>query len=83
MNAQSILFIAAVIASGNVLAQQHAQQNGRDSVYARPGMSLNTTGHSQATAVARNGRGSVFAFDLPAPSRSSQYVGVAQKFGRA
>lgn len=79
MNAQSLFFIAAVIASGNVLAQQH----GRDSVYAQPGLSLNTTGHSQATAMARAGRGSVYAHDLPAPSGANRYAGVVQKFGRA
>lgn len=79
MNAKTILFIAAIIASGNVLAQQ----NGRDSVYANPATTLDTTASARISKPAVTGRSSVYANDLPAPSRSTGYAALLQKFGRA
>ncbi|HZP86475.1 MAG TPA: hypothetical protein VFB54_06620 [Burkholderiales bacterium] len=77
MNAKTILFIAAIFASSGALAESY----GRDSVYAKSGTT--TSKPSKGTAVAGNGRSSVYATDLPAPSRSTEYAATISKFGRA
>ena len=74
MNAKAILFVAAIAASANVFAA------GRDSVYAQPGMSIKSS--SKAT-VATSGRSSVYAKDLPAPTRTTRHADITPKFGRA
>ncbi len=75
MNAYTILFIAAIAASGNTFAA------GRDSVYAQPGMSV---GKSANSTMAAQGRSSVYAGDLPAPVRAGQHAEVMHgKLGRA
>ena len=77
MNAKAILFVAAIAASANVFAA------GRDSVYAQPGVSIKSSSFSKATTVATNGRSSVYAKDLPAPTRTTRHAVITEKFGRA
>ncbi len=75
MTFKTILFLAAFAASANTFAA------GRDSVYAKPGQMLMP---SKATAVAIEGRSSVYAKDLPAPRKSTGYAqSIANKAGRA
>ena len=75
MNAKAILFVAAIAASANTFAAGH------DSVYAQPGMSV---GKSSKTTMVVEGRSSVYAKDLPAPSRSTGYAqSTMSQFGRA
>lgn len=77
MNAKTLLFVVAIAASANVFAQG----NGRDSVYAQPGMSTSVPAKVTVTV---QGRSSVYAADLPAPTRSSAHAAVAiERFGRA
>jgi hypothetical protein len=77
MNAKTLLFVVAVAASTSVFAQG----NGRDSVYARPGMSVNMP---SKVAIAPQGRSSVYAGDLPAPVKASEQAAVViDRFGRA
>jgi len=75
MNAKAILFVVAIAASANTFAA------GRDSVYAQPGMSV---GKSAKSTKVVDGRSSVYAKDLPAPSRSTGYAqSNMNQFGRA
>lgn len=77
MNAKALLFVVTIAASANVFAQG----NGRDSVYAQPGMSSSTSSKSITNA---QGRSSVYAGDLPAPVRASDRTAdVVERFGRA
>jgi len=77
MNAKAILFVAAIAASANVFAA------GRDSVYAQPGVSIKSSASSKATTVATNGRSSVYAKDLPAPTQTTRHAVITDRFGRA
>jgi hypothetical protein len=65
MNAKliSLTIAAAVFASSGAFA---GQPNGRDSVYATPGVTLPSA--KVAKAHVGNGRGTVTAYDLPAPT---------------
>lgn len=77
MNTKTLLFVVAIAASANVFAQG----NGRDSVYAQPGMSASAPAKA---AVNVQGRSSVYAGDLPAPVRATEHAAVAiERFGRA
>jgi hypothetical protein len=78
MNARLISFSAALalLASTSAFA---GQPFGRDSVYAAPGSSVTKV----AAAKPGNGRGSVYAADLPAPTPKDQVIAVSFKPGRA
>lgn len=80
MNTKLIGLTAAIalLASTSAFA---GQPFGRDSVYAAPG---GAGGAKVATAKARNGRSSVYAADLPAPTPKDQVrIAVTFKPGRA
>jgi hypothetical protein len=80
MNAKLISLSAAfaLLASTSAFA---GQPFGRDSVYAAPGGAATST---VAAAKLRNGRGSVYAADLPAPTPKAQVrIAVSFKPGRA
>jgi hypothetical protein len=80
MNAKLItLAIASALFASTAFA---AQPNGRDSVYAAAGATLPA---AKATQVhAGNGRGSIYAADLPAPTpRPAAIADVPLKPGRA
>ncbi len=66
----------ALLASTSALA---GQPFGRDSVYAAPGSPVTKV----AAAKPGNGRGSVYAADLPAPTPKDQVIAVTFKPGRA
>lgn len=70
MNAKltSLAMAAALLGSTSAFA---GQSFGRDSVYAPPGASTGTPSKA-VTAITRAGRGSVYAYDLPAPTPKGQ-----------
>jgi hypothetical protein len=73
------LGIALALASTSAFA---GQPFGRDSVYAAPGSTH--SGTKVAAAKAGNGRGSVYASDLPAPTPKDKVrIAVVSKLGRA
>lgn len=80
MNAKlaTLTLAAALFASSGAFA---AQPHGRDTVYAGPGSAL------PSAKVARthegNGRGSVYARDLPAPASNTAVGQIQPRFGRA
>ena len=81
MNAKAIVLTlgAILFASASALA---AQPHGRDSVYAKPGISAPS--FAKEPAVAGNGRGSVYATMLPSPTpRSKVVLSMPFKPGRA
>jgi hypothetical protein len=81
MNASltALAIVTALVISADVFAAQPA---GRDSVYAMPGSTLPSAKVAQAQA--GNGRGSVYAADLPAPAPRPIEIGaVTFKPGRA
>jgi hypothetical protein len=80
MNAKLIgLTIASVLFASTAVA---AQPNGRDSVYAGAGTTLPAAKVAQTHT--GNGRGSVYASDLPAPAiRPAAIADVPVKPGRA
>ncbi len=82
MNATTaVFFIAAAIASASAFAGERA---GRDSVYAKPGLTLSAPTNTARAAVDRNGRSSIYAKDLTIRPRSqAQYARVIEKAGRA
>ena len=81
MNAKLIslsIAAAALFASSGAFA---GQPNGRDSVYAAPGASFPSA--QVARAHDGNGRASVYAADLPAPTPKTAIGEIKVKFGRA
>ena len=74
----SMTLAAALFASTSAFA---GQPNGRDSVYAAPDASFPSANAARTTN--GNGRGSVYASDLPAPTPKSAIGEVKQRFGRA
>ena len=80
MNAKliSLSIAAALFVSTSAMA---AQPNGRDSVYAATGTSFPSAKATQAHT--GNGRGSVYAADLPAPTPKTAVGEVKARFGRA
>lgn len=75
MNAKTILFAIAIIASANTFAA------GRDSVYAQPGTAVRM---STKAIVSVQGRSSVYAKDLPVVMKSTRQATMSSgKFGRA
>jgi hypothetical protein len=79
MNATKMIAIAAALFASS--AAFAAQPTGRDSVYADPGISI--PGAKAAKAAPGNGRGSVYATDLPAPTPKTAIGEVKVRFGRA
>lgn len=82
MNAKltSFAIAAALLGSTSVLA---GQPFGRDSVYAASGGSAGTPSKA-VTATSRAGRGTVYAYDLPAPTPKAKVkITVIFKHGRA
>jgi hypothetical protein len=79
MNAKlmNLTLAAALFASASAFA---GQPNGRDSVYAASGSSFPSAKVTRATS--GNGRGSVYAADLPAPSPRTAVGEIKQRFGR-
>ena len=74
MNAKfaSVALAAALLASASA-AFAGGQAFGRDSVYATPGSSVPSAKSSApVVTVKRDGRGSVYAQDLPAPTPKDQ-----------
>lgn len=82
MNATTaIFFLAAAIASASAFAGERA---GRDSVYAKPGLTVSAPTNTARAAIDRNGRSSVYAKDLTIRPRSqAQYARMIEKVGRA
>jgi hypothetical protein len=80
MNAKliSLTLAAALFASTGAFA---GQPNGRDSVYAAPDAGFPSAKVARATS--GNGRGSVYAADLPAPTPKTAIGEVKHRFGRA
>jgi hypothetical protein len=79
MNATKMIAVAAALFASS--AAFAAQPAGRDSVYADPGVSV--PGAKAAKAAPGNGRGSVYAADLPAPTPKTAIGEIKVKFGRA
>ena len=76
----SFAIAAALLGSTSAFA---GQSFGRDSVYATPRASTGTPSKA-VTATTRAGRGSVYAYDLPAPTPKGQVkITVIFKSGRA
>ncbi len=81
MNAKQIGFV--VVAALFATSAFAGQPSGRDSVYAAAGTSF-PSAHSTPAAVTGNGRGSVYASQLPAPTAKDQVKFVAApRAGRA
>jgi hypothetical protein len=75
----ALAIVTALLVSADVFA---AQPTGRDSVYAASASTLPSAKVAQPHA--GNGRGSVYAADLPAPTpRSAEIGAVTSKPGRA
>ena len=79
MNAKlvSLALATALFASASAFA---GQANGRDSVYATPDAAFPSAKAARATG--GNGRGCVYASDLPAPTSKSAIGEIKQRFGR-
>lgn len=78
MYAKTLIFVAAVITSGSVFA---GERMGRDSVHPQPGASMIVP---QKSAMAGNGRSSVYAKDVAVRSRTqARYAHIATKPSRA
>ncbi len=81
MNAKQIGFVVAALFATSAFA---GQPSGRDSFYAEAGASFPSAKTTAAAAPARDGRGSVYATQLPAPtSQGNVNVVAAAKPGRA
>jgi hypothetical protein len=80
MNAKliSLGIAAALFASASAFA---AQPNGRDSVFATGESSFPSA--KAARAAIGNGRGSVYAADLPAPTPKTAVGEIKARFGRS
>ncbi len=82
MNAKQIGFV--VVAALFATSAFAGQPAGRDSFYAEAGASFPSAKTAAAATPARNGRGSVYASELPSPTAKDQVnVAVAAKPGRA